>query len=432
MQPMVDTLIACLRGLFQQVPDPRNWRKMQRYSVDDAGMAAFSLFFMQSPDFLDHQRQLQERQKRNACQSLFGMQYVPSDHLIGQQLDRAECRTVYPAFDFALQQLKQQQGLAPFLQLDERVLIAVDGLQFHSSEKIRCQQCSYTTTKGVTRYHHDVLCATLVAPQHTRALPLRPEFISRQDGANKRECEINAAKRWLHYNHQRYQDLRPIYLGDDLYSKQPFCRQLLERGGDFIFSVKPSTHRTLHENLRGLKLHNRQQTVRRTSGKSRIRRYRWYNGLPLTADEDSLQVNWFSVEFARLHNKKVTHRNSFITSLKVTRANVPQLADCGRARWKIDNESFNLFKNNRRHTELNFGHGRRELSNFLLALNLLAFAFHTTCDQLCEPWQQAQNATFRRYRFFEMLDILSEFACCEDWQHILRMTANPAEPRPLH
>jgi hypothetical protein len=40
----------------------------------------------------------------------------------------------------------------------------------------------------------------------------------------------------------------------------------------------------------------------------------------------------------------VTYRNSFITDLDVGRENVVNLAAAGLARWKIENESFNVLK----------------------------------------------------------------------------------------
>jgi hypothetical protein len=43
------------------------------------------------------------------------------------------------------------------------------------------------------------------------ALPLMPEFIAPQDGAEKQDCERNAAKRWLAAHAQRLMDLRPVY-----------------------------------------------------------------------------------------------------------------------------------------------------------------------------------------------------------------------------
>ena len=114
--------------------------------------------------------------------------------------------------------------------------------------------------------------------------------------------------------------------------------------------------------------------------KTETRHYRWASHMPLNDSSDALQVNWLSIEIVRKRDGKVTNRNSFITNLELNRDNVEQLAASGRARWKIENESFNLLKNNGYHMQHNFGHGHQGLSNLLLTLNLLAFTFHTTCD----------------------------------------------------
>ena len=66
--------------------------------------------------------------------------------------------------------------------------------------------------------------ATLVAPTHDKVIPLEPEFTVPQDGAEKQDCENMAAKRWLTTHGQRYAALDAVYLGDDLFSRQPLCQ----------------------------------------------------------------------------------------------------------------------------------------------------------------------------------------------------------------
>ena len=72
------------------------------------------------------------------------MRRIPTDNHIRKQLDGIACQSVYPAFDMAIEQLAQHQGLKPFQRLDGRILIALDGWQFHVSENIHCSQCSTT------------------------------------------------------------------------------------------------------------------------------------------------------------------------------------------------------------------------------------------------------------------------------------------------
>jgi hypothetical protein len=53
----------------------------------DFGLSAFSMFFMQSESFLSHQRALEKGYSRTNCQTLFGMEHIPSDNYIRDNLD---------------------------------------------------------------------------------------------------------------------------------------------------------------------------------------------------------------------------------------------------------------------------------------------------------------------------------------------------------
>ena len=89
--------------------------------------------------------------------------------------------------------------------------------------------------------------------------------------------------------------------------------------------------------------------------------------------------------------------------MPVTKANVAEIAACGRARWKIENESFNVLKNYGYELEHNFGHGETYLAMTLAALNVLAFAWHTVLDLLEPPWRKAREAAEKRMSFFAYL-----------------------------
>lgn len=97
------------------------------------------------------------------------------------------------------------------------------------------------------------------------------------------------------------------------------------------------------------------------------------------------------------------------------------------ARWKIENESFNVLKNNGCHLEYNFGHGKQHLAMMFAAMNLLAFAFHTVCDCLDALWIKARQAKRTRRRFFEHIATLSACHIFPNWTVFLQtlITSNP-------
>ena len=110
------------------------------------------------------------------------------------------------------------------------------------------------------------------------------------------------------------------------------------------------------------------------------------------------------------------------------RALLQGLAACGRARWKIENESFNVLKNNGYNLEHNFGHGKVNLSAVFVSLNLLAFAFHTVCDLAEDLWRKAMEKMGSRSRFFENLRSITTFLIFPTWDDLLATLAFARPP----
>jgi hypothetical protein len=143
--------------------------------------------------------------------------------------------------------------------------------------------------------------------------------------------------------------------------------------------------------------------------------YRWPSDVPLRATDDALAFTWVCIEIHNAADKR-TYYNSFVTNLDVNANNVAELAACGRACQKIENETFNVFKANGYNLEHNFGHGKETLASVLVILNLLAYAFHT-----------ARGAT---YRFLEHLRTITAYVVFQDWDDLLR-SITAAAIRPL-
>jgi len=263
----------------------------------DIGMAAFSVFFVQSPSFLGHQRRLLEGRGRSNCQTLFAMTEIPSDNHIRAMLDPVSPDAFQPAFDAGIRALEAGGGLAPFRRLGGHVLIALDGTQYHRSAKVHCRRCSTVSSGGKIEYFHAMVSAALVAPGHTRVVPLEPEFVEPQDGTEKQDCQSRACRRWLATHGATYAHLRPVYLGDDLYSCQPICEAVHQADGNFLFVCKPASHPTLSEYLSGVEPLQHVETVKR--GKARFRyTYRWLCDLPLRDGKDAMLVTLNLIAFA--------------------------------------------------------------------------------------------------------------------------------------
>ncbi len=425
----LENLVSDLREVCAGLPDRRQQPAGCAYTMADIGLSAFSLFFMGSPSFLAHQRILAQGHGRSNCETLFGIRAIPSDNYIRLMLDGADPAAFDGLFFNALERVADAGALAPFQRLGGRVLVALDGTEHFCSRKLKCEQCSHRRrSDGGTEHFHSFLGASLVAPGHRQVLPLPPEFIVPQDGAEKQDCERNAAKRWLAAHGPAMAAYRPIYLGDDLFACQPIVSAIQQAGGSFILTCKPSSHPTIAEYISGAELQEHRQTIVQR-GKRVTHIYRRLEAVPLRGTQDAINVNWFSIEIRNASGKK-TYENSFVTDLPVTAQTIAELAGCGRARWKIENETFNVLKTDGYNLEHNFGHGKKTLASVLVTFNLLAFAYHTVAELCVLAWRNAMATWRARYHFFEQLRGISAYIVFADWRALLETIANPKARPP--
>ena len=72
-------LLSELKAVCAAFPDPRKGRSGNN-AMADFGLSAFAMFFMQCASFLSFQRTLEKAQGRSNCQTLFGIEKIPSDN----------------------------------------------------------------------------------------------------------------------------------------------------------------------------------------------------------------------------------------------------------------------------------------------------------------------------------------------------------------
>ena len=423
------SLLSGLKAVCAAFPDPRKGRS-GNIAMADFGLSAFAMFFMQSASFLSFQRTLEEGQGRSNCQTLFGIETIPSDNYIRDMLDGADPALLAPCFQRTEQLLLEPAMREAFGRLGGRTLIALDGTEYFCSQKITCPHCqTRKRSNGKIESYHSLLAATVVAPGHSKVVPLAPEFIVKPDGTEKQDCERNAVKRWLIKHGARLKPLRPVYLGDDLFACQSVVQRLADNGDDFLFTCKEASHKALYDFIDGCEFERCEVKVRK--GKTReTHRYQFVEQIPLRDGKDAVTANWIGFEILDAKGV-VKYKTAFVTSLPVAKANLAEIAACGRARWKIENESFNVLKNHGYELEHNFGHGETYLAMTLAALNVLAFAWHTVLDLLEPPWRKAREAAEKRMTFFAYLATLTRFVVFPAWSDLLEALATFSIPPEL-
>jgi hypothetical protein len=419
------SLVKKTRECFAGLTNARKGKNIS-YSMEDFASSAFSVFFTQSPSFLAHQNTMERKKGRSNAQSLFQIEEIPCDNQIRDCLDHVPPEEIFPLYDEVFDSLKGQGVLETYRGLGGTIAIALDGTWYHSSEKIHCANCSCLEhASGKKTYYHAAITPVIVAPGKPRAIPLRPEFIVPQDGHKKQDCEIAAAKRWLEKNSERYADLKVTLLGDDLYAHQPTCRRALLYGFHFLFVCKPESHTALYQWVNLLQpdsgLHRLKRRVKNAKGHWETHTYRFANGAPLVEGDDALKVNWCEVTITKgkEDHGELLYHNAFITDFQITPENVELVVATARARWKIENENNNVLKNRGYHLEHNFGHGKKHLSSFLAALNILAFLHHTFLDFCDENYRLIRATLPTRQTFFDDLRALTRYFLFANWEALM-------------
>ena len=416
------TLLGYLESAIALFPDKRIGANCH-YTMRDAALSAFSVFHIQFPSFLSHQRTMQESRGSNNAGTIFGIHEIPTDTCIRQLLDPVAPEYCFPVYNEIHTMLVDQGRLEhEYRTLFDKYLLALDGTWFHSSEQIHCDGCSVKEHRdGRRSYFHSAITPVFVRAGTNRVISAEPEFIGPQDGQTKQDCEINAGKRWIGGVGQKYAQLGVTLLGDDLYAKQPFCEEAKKQGFHYLFTCKSSSHKYLYAWIDDAEVgvDITQVTHKRWTGKERLyERYRFMNDVPLRDGDDAIRVNWCEVVITD-EAGKIRKRFAFITDHIITRETVVSVVESGRARWKIENEHNNTLKTKGYNLEHNFGHGKEHLSNLLLTMNLLAFLFHTILEMFDQRYAVLRKAVGRRQTFFNDIRALTRYMNFDTWDELL-------------
>ena len=338
-----DHLQAILRQYTTDLPDVRKPSPNTRYTIQNAALGAFGIFFMQAPSFLEYQRQLHHRQGHDNAQTLFGIEPIPCDNQIRTLLDPIAPHYFNPVFFEVFAHLEQQRLLEPFRVLDHQLLVSLDGTQYFSSQALHCPNClTRQLSNGRTLYYHTAITPVIVCPGRAQVIALAPEYIRPQDGHEKQDCEQAAGKRWIQHHAATLVPHHVTLLGDDLYSKAPFCSLALQQGFNFILVCKPDSHPKFYKRLAFWQAQGAiaQREQRCRHGRlTEVTLYRFINDVLLSDGKHARSVNWVEMTVLNAKTGEQLYYNTFITNHRLSAENAAQVAQAGRGRWKIENEN---------------------------------------------------------------------------------------------
>jgi hypothetical protein len=399
-----DALFGSLRTVFADIADHRQGDS--DIPLSDALMSAFAMFSLKSPSLLAFDKARTE----DNLQRVYGIGRVPCDTSMRAILDPVEPESLRPAFKAVFRQLQRGKALAAMVFVEGHYLLALDGTGYFASQAIHCASClEQPHRNGTVTYSHQMLGAALIHPDKRAVIPLMPEPIITQDGATKNDCERNAAKRFIAKLRQDHPHLKLIVTEDSLSSNAPHIETLQAHDMHYILGVKEGDHAFLFKHVGQAEQAGRVTYYEREARKAGVHhRFRFVCGMPLNESNAELRVNF--IECWETGGGKVRHF-SWVTDLCVNKGTVYRLMQGARARWHIENETFNTLKNQGYHFEHNFGHGYQHLSVVFASLMMLAFLVDQV-QQLCCPLFQAAWAKWgsKRLLWEKMRAVFYDYA----------------------
>ena len=301
--------------------------------------------------------------------------------------------------------LQRSNVLKEFRYLEEGYLIALDGTGHFSSSQVKCKDCIEKKSRsGEITYHHQLLGASIV----------HPKFKSRS--------------------------------GEVTYHHQLLGASIVHPKFRYILGIKPDRHRALFEQFKLNKKHGlvgEKHTlesigikVKKTVGHT----FRFLNGLSLNHSNPDIKVNILEysecTEYANPEDDKKnigTRVKKFIwiTDIELTEDNVAKIMAAGRARRKVENETFQTLKAESAYNlEHSYGHGKENLCTIFGMLAMLAFLIDQAQEIACPLFRKAlagKRAKGKKRTLWGPFKSAVEWFVLDTWETLLKLAAEIME-----
>jgi len=407
-------LLKTVRQCFNRITDHRQSGSVE-IPLPDALMSGLAIFAMKYPSLLKFDEQRNEPVIRSNLQNLYGVDQAPCDTQLREIADPVRPESLYPAYTALFRQLQKGKVLEQYRFLDGHYLVSMDGTGHFASSSINCPECCIKEHRnGDVSYYHQLLAAVIVHPDRSTVFPFAPEAIVKEDGRTKNDCERNAAKRLLARIRKTHPKLPLIVVQDGLFGTGPHINLLKSLGIRFIIVVKEGDHQVLFD------------TIQNKYDNDEMQEYSYYDenekatfvlrfalDIPLNKSHPDLLVNY--LEQTKVVNGEEEILFSWISDLKLDETNCHDVMRGGRARWKVENETFNTLKTQGYNLEHNYGHGQQHLATVFALLMMLAFFIDQIQESSCRFFRQARRRFRSRTSLWDRMRSLFVSYFIDDW-----------------
>jgi hypothetical protein len=417
-------------GLHQLVRDSICRAKLpnvrSNISWNDCIMSGLAIFGLKAPSLLQFEKDKCNPFIERNLKKLYHVKIVPSDTCLRERLDTTLPECYRRPFKVIFACLQRGKVLERYKYLGGHYLFSLDGTGQYSSQKVHCKNCceKHHHNEEVTYYHH-MLGIVMVHPDERVVIPLAPEPIIKGDGDKKNDCERNASKRMLNDFRREHPHLKTIIVEDGLGSNYPHLALLDSLDMQYIIGVKPGDHAFLFDWVKHAK------AKEFTITKDKIKHtFRYVHDVPLNDEHFDYRTNVLEYWEEKPNGKK--QHFSWVTSFTITDDNAFEIMRGGRARWRIENETFNTLKNQGYNFEHNYGHGYENLCSVMTMLMMLAFLIDQV-KQLCDKlYQKAREKKNSLANLFGNVRFLFEYVVFDSWDMLYETIIDPeARPPPI-
>lgn len=407
-------LLEIIHNVFKKIKMPQiKGNRVEPITITDCLMSGVAIFKLKYSSLLQFNKDYINGRVRHNLKTLFKIEQPPSDTYMRERLDEVNPAELRKAFKAVFAKIQRGKELESFKFMDDHYLVSIDGTGFFSSPKIHCDNCCVKQHSNEEKtYYHQMLCGAIVHPDRNTVIPFAPEPIMKSDGMNKNDCEHNAIKRFVENLRREHPHLNVIMTADGLASKASTIQLFKDAKMHYILGAKPGDHKFLFEFVNGIC-----KTIEHTTKDGKIQKFRYANNVPLNNSNSNVIVNFLGLVETNPKTGKTT-TFSWVTDIKLTKDSIHMVAKGGRARWKIENETFNTLKNQGYEFEHNFGHGKKNLSTVFAMLMILAFLTDQV-QELCD--YLFQQALFKKERKKYLWNNLQSLFFCfklSSWEEV--------------
>jgi len=393
-------------------------------SWQDCIMSGLAVFGLKFPSLLKYEEGKEDAIIRRNLKNLYHVRNAPSDTCLRERLDILTPRNFRRPFRTIFAFLQRGKILERYLYFGQYYILSIDGTGQYSSKKVHCKNCCEKHHRnGEITYYHQMVGASIVHPDEKIVIPLAPEPIVKGDGSNKNDCEREASKRLLKSFRREHPHLKTIVVEDALAANYPHLSLLDELKLQYIVGVKSGDHDFLFDWIR------QAQAKEVVMNKDKVKhRFRYVQDVPLNDENFHYRVNVIEYWEEKPNGKKQYF--SWITRFEITDENVFELMKAARARWKIENETFNTLKNQGYNFEHNYGHGNNNLCSVMTMLMLLAFLIDQVQSLCCGLRKKLKETLGPWYAVFEEIRAMFKMIIWDNWAQMYEVILDPSTHPP--